>query len=93
MSKKTTDYNKWDKIAKEEVKKVEEEEEKNDILKWMQQQLYKNLDEDGRRAMNKSFSESGGRTLSTNWSEIKDKKIEDYNKEKVEEKKIEGKKE
>lgn len=34
------------------------------------QNLYGNADEDTRRAMMKSFQESGGTALSTNWSEV-----------------------
>ncbi|TBU35303.1 SGS-domain-containing protein [Dichomitus squalens] len=33
--------------------------------------LYADADEDTRRAMMKSYSESGGTTLSTNWDEVK----------------------
>ena len=34
------------------------------------QQMYANADEDTKRAMMKSYSESGGTTLSTNWEEV-----------------------
>lgn len=34
------------------------------------QKMYADADEDTRRAMLKSYSESGGTTLSTNWDEV-----------------------
>ncbi|EIN13778.1 SGS-domain-containing protein [Punctularia strigosozonata HHB-11173 SS5] len=40
------------------------------------QQLYGNADEDTKRAMLKSYTESGGTTLSTNWSEVGKGKVE-----------------
>ena len=40
------------------------------------QQLYGNADEDTRRAMMKSYIESNGTTLSTNWEEVKKGKVE-----------------
>jgi suppressor of G2 allele of SKP1 len=40
------------------------------------QKIYADADEDTRRAMMKSFSESGGTTLSTNWDEVKKKSTE-----------------
>jgi suppressor of G2 allele of SKP1 len=63
----------WDKIVKE----FEEEEEKsgekdvNDLFK----QIYSQGNEEMRRAMNKSFSESGGTVLSTNWDEVSKDKV------------------
>ncbi|KAI0825084.1 SGS-domain-containing protein [Trametes gibbosa] len=38
--------------------------------------LYADADEDTRKAMMKSFQESGGTTLSTNWDEVKKEKVE-----------------
>lgn len=40
------------------------------------QKIFKDADEDTKRAMMKSYSESGGTTLSTNWDEVKKSKVE-----------------
>jgi len=40
------------------------------------QQIFANADDDTRRAMMKSFQESGGTTLSTNWEEVKQGRVE-----------------
>jgi len=42
----------------------------------MFQKLYSEGNDDLRRAMNKSFQESGGTVLSTNWQDIKKGKVE-----------------
>ncbi|KAE9408112.1 SGS-domain-containing protein [Gymnopus androsaceus JB14] len=39
------------------------------------QKLFADADEDTKRAMMKSYSESGGTTLSTNWDEVKKEKV------------------
>jgi len=40
------------------------------------QDIFRNADEDMRRAMTKSFQESNGTVLSTNWKDVGAKKIE-----------------
>lgn len=67
----------WDKLEAE-VKK-EEKDEKLDgdaALNKLFGDIYKNADEDTRRAMNKSFVESNGTVLSTNWTDVGAKKVE-----------------
>ena len=63
----------WEKIVKE----FEDDEEKNgdkDVNELFKQ-IYSQGNEEMRRAMNKSFSESGGTVLSTNWEDVKKEKV------------------
>ncbi|OAY48376.1 protein SGT1 homolog [Manihot esculenta] len=67
----------WDKLEAQ-VKK-EEKEEKLDgdaALNKFFRDIYQDADEDTRRAMKKSFVESNGTVLSTNWKEVGSKKVE-----------------
>ncbi|KAI0322632.1 SGS domain-containing protein [Amylostereum chailletii] len=67
----------WDNVTKtilesEKPKTSQEDPNVNgdNTLNEFFQGLYSNADEDTRRAMVKSFQESGGTALSTNWSEV-----------------------
>ncbi|CEP08412.1 hypothetical protein [Parasitella parasitica] len=63
----------WNKLTAEVDK---EEPEGEQALNALFQNIYKNADPDTQRAMMKSFVESNGTCLSTNWEEIKQKKTE-----------------
>eukprot|EP01091_Cochliopodium_minus_P001145 TRINITY_DN1101_c0_g1_i1.p1 TRINITY_DN1101_c0_g1~~TRINITY_DN1101_c0_g1_i1.p1 ORF type:complete len:350 (+),score=119.16 TRINITY_DN1101_c0_g1_i1:45-1094(+) len=67
-SKKRID---WDKIEVQE-----DELQGEDALNKVFKDIYKNGNEDQRKAMMKSFQESGGTVLSTNWDEIGKGKVE-----------------
>uniref|UniRef100_A0A0N5AGF8 SGS domain-containing protein n=1 Tax=Syphacia muris TaxID=451379 RepID=A0A0N5AGF8_9BILA len=63
----------WDKLAKE----AEEEEEKaegEDSVNKLFQKIYADSSDDVKKAMLKSYTESAGTVLSTNWNEIKSKR-------------------
>ncbi|XP_071732626.1 protein SGT1 homolog B-like [Rutidosis leptorrhynchoides] len=73
-SKPTKD---WDKL--EALVKKEEKDEKLDgdaALNKFFRDIYSDADEDTRRAMRKSFVESNGTVLSTNWKEVGSKEVE-----------------
>lgn len=68
----------WDKVTTEILGQEKDKTTNEDpnsggdaALNGFFQQLYAGADEDSRRAMMKSFVESGGTTLSTNWDEVK----------------------
>jgi len=57
----------WEKVASQvEEDKLEGEAALNQVF----QNIYKGASDDQRRAMMKSFQESGGTVLSTNWDEV-----------------------
>ena len=82
----------WDKLAADLTKKPKKRpangkgnEEDDDDLDDLEggdpvngffQQLYKGADPDTKRAMMKSYQESNGTALSTNWAEVKKGKVE-----------------
>ncbi|MQM07545.1 hypothetical protein Taro_040389 [Colocasia esculenta] len=67
----------WDKLEAE-VKKQEKDEklEGDAALNKLFCDIYRDADEDARRAMRKSFVESNGTVLSTNWKEVGAKEVE-----------------
>ncbi|EPY54270.1 SGT1-like protein Git7 [Schizosaccharomyces cryophilus OY26] len=73
-SKSNSEKN-WDHVLKEAD--TEEEESTGDAaLAKLFQDLYKNADDDTRRAMMKSYIESNGTSLSTNWKDVGNRKFE-----------------
>jgi suppressor of G2 allele of SKP1 len=65
--------NKWDSFkAEDENGKAEEDANIDDFFK----KLYADADDDTRRAMMKSYQESGGTALSTNWTDVSKGKVE-----------------
>lgn len=61
----------WEAVTENELKDYKEDDSSMSLFK----QIYKDADEDTKRAMMKSYSESGGQVLSTNWDEVKKKKV------------------
>jgi len=69
----------WDKLAKEAAEQEDKDVETGGgdaALQQMFKKIYANANEDTKRAMMKSFQESNGTVLSTNWNEIGSKKTE-----------------
>lgn len=66
---------KWDSIARE-LQEEDDGLEGDAALQNFFRNIYAGADEDTRRAMNKSFMESNGTVLSTNWSDICKEKVQ-----------------
>ena len=85
-TKKTTtrpyaSHRDWDAIERDVAKEEESESPDGDeAVNKLFQSIYKNANEDTRRAMIKSFQTSGGTCLSTNWEEVEKT---DYEKKRV----------
>ncbi|KAJ1653926.1 Cochaperone protein [Dispira simplex] len=66
----------WDKLAKEAENDDFDKPDGDRALNELFQQIYRDADEETRRAMMKSFVESNGTCLSTNWEEVSKGKVE-----------------
>ncbi|KAG6890424.1 hypothetical protein C0995_008778 [Termitomyces sp. Mi166 len=73
----------WDGITTEILSSEKEKSTEEDpnvggdsTLNSFFQKIYGDADDDTKRAMMKSYSESGGTTLSTNWDEVKKERVE-----------------
>jgi suppressor of G2 allele of SKP1 len=70
-------HKKWEMMAQQAEEDEKEEKKEGDAaLNSLFQTIYKDATPETQRAMNKSFQESGGTVLSTNWSEIGAQKTE-----------------
>ncbi|CAG8654163.1 4722_t:CDS:10, partial [Acaulospora morrowiae] len=65
----------WDKLEKE-ISGEQEKPEGDAALNSLFQQLYRDADDDTKKAMMKSYTESNGTCLSTNWGEVSKGKVE-----------------
>lgn len=62
----------WDAIIDE----FEKEEEKDQGVNELFKQIYESGSDEVKKAMNKSFQESAGTVLSTNWDNVANKRVE-----------------
>ncbi|XP_067890217.1 protein SGT1 homolog [Heterodontus francisci] len=66
----------WDKLVMEIKQEENEEKPEGDAaLNQLFQKIYADGSDEVKRAMNKSFTESGGTVLSTNWTEVGKKTV------------------
>lgn len=73
----------WEGIAEEAINAETEKSTDEDpnaggdaAVNGFFQKLFANADDDAKRAMLKSYQESGGTTLSTNWADVARQKVE-----------------
>jgi suppressor of G2 allele of SKP1 len=74
----------WDRITGDED---DGDEAQQGDVNYFFKKLYAGADPDAQRAMMKSFTESNGTSLSTNWADVKDRTVETKPPEGIEAKK------
>lgn len=65
----------WDRLVSEEEKLDEKEAKGEAALNQLFKKIYGSSSPEVQKAMNKSYSESGGTVLSTNWNEVSKEKV------------------
>lgn len=68
----TNQLRNWDKMVNEMIKDEDNDADVNTLFK----KIYSEGSDETRKAMNKSFMESGGTVLSTNWNDVGKDKVE-----------------
>jgi suppressor of G2 allele of SKP1 len=76
LAEKKKDKKGKDKEEGEEADELDYDSDEGDPVNAFFKKLYKDADEDTRRAMMKSYIESNGTALSTNWAEVGKGKVE-----------------
>uniref|UniRef100_A0AC35FQ84 Uncharacterized protein n=1 Tax=Panagrolaimus sp. PS1159 TaxID=55785 RepID=A0AC35FQ84_9BILA len=71
-AKKRIPTDKWGAVVKE----IDEDEAEAKDVDGVLKKMFANCDDDAKKAMMKSWSESGGKVLSMDWDEVKQKKCE-----------------
>uniref|UniRef100_A0AC34FEF4 SGS domain-containing protein n=1 Tax=Panagrolaimus sp. ES5 TaxID=591445 RepID=A0AC34FEF4_9BILA len=71
-AKKRIPTDKWGAVVKE----IDEDEAEAKDVDGVLKKLFANCDDDAKKAMMKSWSESGGKVLSMDWNDVKKKKCE-----------------
>ena len=77
LDAKKTPTDRWAKLIQEDEAEDFEAKDVDGVLK----KIFANCDDDAKKAMMKSWSESGGKVLNTNWDECKGKKVEPKSKD------------
>eukprot|EP00889_Picochlorum_renovo_P001480 jgi/Picre1/28510/NNA_003914.t1 len=72
QTQKTHDRKDWDTIERE-IRGDEEEDNQGDDVMGFFKKIFADADDDTRKAMMKSYQESGGTALSTNWADVSSK--------------------
>lgn len=71
QQQKKHDRKDWDTIERE-IRGDEEEENQDDVMGFFKK-IFADADDDTKKAMMKSYQESGGTALSTNWADVSSK--------------------